>query len=293
MASGAFCSCQRLCNRGRVAATGAVVGSTMVRRQLGRKLRRLREDAGKTHADVESARIASATKMWRIETGKTAVKPGDVWALARLYDAPSDVADVLADLASGTRGEGWWEDYGTAVPDWLGLYAGLEAASSSIRTYHPELVHGLLQTPAYAEAVIRAAPDLTAPVVRQRLRFRLERQRAVLGRAAVPDAVLGAGALALRVGSDAVMDEQIAHLRALDSAGRVRVRILPWTAGAHPSMKGAFTILDFDDPEDPSLVYLETHVGGQYFEQPRHLTEYHRMFDRLRRSAIPLEDYTP
>lgn len=265
----------------------------MVRRQLGQKLRRLREDAGKTHADVEFAKIASATKMWRIETGKTAVKPGDVWALARLYDAPSDVADALAELASGTRTEGWWEEYGAVVPDWLGLYAGLESASSSVVTYHPELVHGLLQTPEYAEAVIRADPELSNPVVARRLAFRLDRQRAVLGGAATVDVVLGAGVLALRVGSDRVMAAQVAHLRALNSAGEARVRILPWAAGAHPSMKGAFTILDFDDPDDPALVYIETHLGSRYFEQPPQVAEYRRIFELIRRHAVLLEEYTP
>lgn len=274
-------------------ATGVVAGPTVVRRQLGRTLRYLRVDAGKTHADVEAARIASPAKMWRIESGKTAVKPGDVWALARLYDLPSDVADVLASLASGTRDDGWWEDNDRAVPDWLGLYAGLEAVSSQVTTYHPELVHGLLQTPEYAEAVIRADPELSEATVRRRLAFRLDRQRAVLGRAAGVVAVLGAGALALRVGSDEVMDAQVAHLRATGANGKVDIRILPWTTGAHPSMKGAFTVLDFDDPDDPALAYVETHLGSRYLEQPQQLSEYRRIFGLLRDRSVPISEYAP
>jgi hypothetical protein len=250
-------------------------------------------DAGKTHADVEAARIASPAKMWRIESGKTTVKPGDVWALARLYELPNDVADVLAGLASGTRDDGWWEDNDGAVPDWLGLYAGLEAISSQVTTYHPELVHGLLQTPRYAEAVIRADPELSGEVVRQRLAFRLERQRAVLGASAGVVAVLGAGALALRVGSDAIMDAQVAHLRALGASGRADIRILPWTSGAHLSMKGAFTILDSDDPDDPSLVYVETHLGSRYLEQPQQVTEYRRIFGMLYDRTVSIADYRP
>ena len=274
-------------------ATGVVAGPTVVRRQLGRTLRLLRVDAGKTHADVETARIASPAKMWRIESGKTTVKPGDVWALARLYDLPSAVADVLAALAPGTRDDGWWEEIDGAVPDWLGLYAGLEAVSSRVTTYHPELVHGLLQTPQYAEAVIRADPELSEPVIRQRLAFRLERQRAVLGRSAGFVAVLGAGALALRVGSDEIMEAQVSHLRTIGSDGEVDIRILPWTTGAHPSMKGAFTILDFDDPDDPALVYVETHLGSRYLEQPQQVSEYRRILKLLRDRAVPSADYTP
>jgi transcriptional regulator with XRE-family HTH domain len=265
----------------------------VVRRQLGRELRRLREDAGKTHADVDTARIASPTKMWRIESGRTTVKPGDIWALARLYDVPTDVAEVLAALASGTHGEGWWEDNGVVVPNWLGLYAGLEAASRQVSTYHPEVVHGLLQTPAYAEAVIRADPELPDAVVERRLEFRLDRQRAVFGRSTGVVAILGEGALALRVGSDAVMDGQISHLRALDAGGKVHIRILRWTSGAHPSMKGAFTVLDFDDPDDPALVYIETHLGSRYFERPPEVTEYRRIFGLLCDAAVPMKEYRP
>lgn len=293
MLCGDFFPVPGLWNRGRVAAAGVVVGSTVVRRQLGRELRRLREDAGKTHADVDVARIASPTKMWRIESGKTTVKPGDIWALARLYDVPMDVAEALAALASGTHGEGWWEDHGAVVPDWLGLYAGLEAASRRVSTYHPEVVHGLLQTPLYAEAVIRADPDLSDAVVERRLAFRLERQRAVFGRSAGVLAVLGEGALALRVGSAAVMNSQISHLREIDANGKVHIRILPWTAGAHPSMKGAFTILEFDEPDDPALVYIETHLGSRYFERPHQVSEYRRIFGLLCDAAVPIKEYRP
>jgi transcriptional regulator with XRE-family HTH domain len=266
----------------------------VVRRQLGRKLRRLREEAGKSHADVEAAQIASATKMWRIESGKIAVKPGDIWALARLYDVPNEMTDALVGLAAGTRDEGWWEEYGVAVPDWLGLYAGLESAASSVLTYHPELVHGLLQTPDYARAIIQADDRLPAEVVEQRLRFRLERQRAVLtaGNVGRIRAVLGAGALSLVVGSREVMDAQVAHLRTFSGGDQIAVRILPWAAGAHPSMKGAFTILSFDDPNDPTLVYVETQMGARYMEQPGQVEEYRRVFGVLQSKSVPIEEYT-
>jgi transcriptional regulator with XRE-family HTH domain len=275
-------------------ALGNGGGSTVVRRQLGRKLRRLREEANKTHEDVAAAQIASATKMWRIETGKTAVKPGDIWALARLYDLSTEVTDALVSLAAGTRDEGWWEEYGPAVPDWLGLYAGLEAASSAVRTYHPELVHGLLQTPDYARAVIRADERLSDEVVTQRVAFRLERQRAVLNRPQPGRimGVLGAGALSLVVGSARVMEAQVRHLRALNTGAGVDIRILPWSAGAHPSMKGAFTMLDFDDPDDPALVYVESHTAARYLEQAEQLAEYRRIFGLLSSKAVPIEEFT-
>jgi transcriptional regulator with XRE-family HTH domain len=274
-------------------STGNGNGSTVVRRQLGRKLRRFREEAGKSHADVEAAQIASTTKLWRIESGRSAVKPGDIWALARLYDISNQTTDALVSLAAGTRDEGWWEEFTTAVPGELGLYAGLERTASSISSYHSELIHPLLQTPDYARAVVLADQRPGPESIEQRLAFRERNRRSFLSgkNPARILVVLGAGALSLVVGSPAVMQDQIAYLQTFSASDRIAVRILPWTAGAHPSMEGAFTILGFDDPDDPALVYVETRLGARYLEQTPQVKEYRRIFGVLQSKSIPLEEY--
>ena len=58
-------------------------------------------------------------------------------------------------------------------------------------------------------------------------------------------------------------------------------------------MKGAFTVLDFDNPDDPALVYIETHLGSRYLEQPQQVLEYRRIFQLLHDRAIPIEEYRP
>jgi transcriptional regulator with XRE-family HTH domain len=274
-------------------AVGNGAGSTVVRRQLGRKLRRLRETANKTHEDVAAAHIASPTTMWRIETGKVAVKPGVIWALAHLYDASPDETDVLVTLAAGTREEGWWEDYGGAVPEWVGLYAGLEAACTTLHDYQCELIHGLLQTEDYARAVTRSNPSLSDEVVEQRVAFRMGRQHAVFNRSDPGRvvSVMTAGVLGLVVGSREVMDAQIAHLLALTQGGEVEVRVLTETNGVHSAMRGPFTIMDFDDPDDPSLVYVETLVGSRYMERPEHVAEFRGAFQHIQAQAVSLEEY--
>src|SRR5690349_10089303 len=98
-----------------------VTGSTVIRRQLGRRLRRLRDAAGKTERDVEQAGIASRAKLWRIENGKTPIKMADVRALCWLYGADQPTTDALANLALATDTQGWWEDI-AELPDWFGLY---------------------------------------------------------------------------------------------------------------------------------------------------------------------------
>src|SRR4051795_11216256 len=132
-------------------------GSVVVRRQLGSKLRQLRLAAGKDVIDVTEAGLGSKAKISRIETGKGPVRVADIRALCWLYGADNATTDALAALAPGTQQEDWWEAAGASVvPDWFGLYVGLEATAARIRCFEANLVHGLVQTADYARTVIGA-----------------------------------------------------------------------------------------------------------------------------------------
>jgi transcriptional regulator with XRE-family HTH domain len=264
-------------------------GSIVARRQLGRRLRRLREEAGRSIEDVAMAQLASRSKMWKIENGRIKVKQGDVLLLARFYGAGGSETDQLLALATAT---GLVGGSGAVLP-WLGPYADFEASCSVLREYRCELVHGLLQTPEYARAVISADFDLPPAVVEERVAFRMARQRAFFERRNPGhlDFVATEGALRMTVGSRSVMEAQIARLRAVDSRDGVSVRVLPSTNGLHPAVGGTFTIMDFADPEDPPLVYLESLVGSRYVEAAEHIDRFKRVFDRIRAQALPLEEY--
>ena len=274
-----------------------ISGSTVIRRQLGRRLRRLRDTAGKTERDVEEAGLASRAKLWRIEAGRTNVKIADVRTLCWLYGADQQTTDGLAALATGTSQQGWWEEYGDALPDWFGLYVGLEAAATEIRIYDPELVHGLLQTPAYLRAVYvdGGRGDDEVAIARQ-IKLRQERQQTITLREPplVVTAILGAGVLARRVGGEPVMAEQIERLRELNRLPHIDIRVMPWEAGGHAAMHiGAFAILDFADPDDPPVVCLESHTGARYLEKPEELTEYRKVYDLIFKKTVPIEEYPP
>ena len=258
-------------------------GSVVVRRQLGSKLRQLRLAAGKDVADVTEAGLGSKAKISRIETGKGPVRVADIRGLCWLYGADNATTDALAALAPGTQQEDWWEAYGaTVVPDWFGLYAGLEAAASKIRCFEPHVVHGLLQTPDYAHAVISADPRLSAEVVDQRVRFRLERQQTK----AQTTVVLGEAALRLVVGSPEIMAAQLDHLRTSSTT----VLVLPFSAGAYP-LRGSFALLDFADEDDPSVAYVDGPPAARYFDQPAERAEYEFVWSVLLDKAIPAKEW--
>src|SRR3954469_9937061 len=147
--------------------------TTLVRRQLGRRLKSLREASGKSIEDVTSTSIVSRSKLHRIETGRSMVRRGDVLALAHLYGVDLTKIDDLLIMADATKATGFQEDYGSSVPEWVGLYGDLEAGAAVLRDYSPELIHGLLQTEAYARAVTQVNTSLAPDVVEQRVAFRM------------------------------------------------------------------------------------------------------------------------
>jgi transcriptional regulator with XRE-family HTH domain len=266
---------------------------SLVRRQLGQRLRRLREKAGKTHDDVFEAQIASRTKMWRIESGRMAIKQGDVLALCMLYGVDATVAEDLARMATATKGSGYQEEFGESVSPSGSLYAEMESAAALVQDFHCQLIPGLLQTADYTRAIAAANTTLSPRIVEQRVTFRVQRQRAFFrrprpGRLHV---VMPAGVLGLVVGSTSVMEAQIAHLRAVNTGDGVSIRVLSATNGVYPGMRGSFIILGFDTPDDPPLVYLESLVGRTYVERADHVAEFQRTFDRIRDQAISLEEY--
>jgi transcriptional regulator with XRE-family HTH domain len=274
----------------------SIKGPTMVRRQLGKRLRRLREDAGKSMRDVAEARLCSVSKMIRIESGRVEVRVGDVWALCRFYGVnENEAVDALTALAEGTSQKAWWEaSNGNLVREGFGLYLGLEEGADGIMAWGPELVHGLLQTVAYSRSVNEAwacldQTDRTEECVRL-CAARQERFFARDPRARMT-AIIGPGALLREVGGPQARVQQREHLLELAQDEHFDIRVLPWSAGAHPGMTNGFTIFDFVRADDPAAVYVETPVGGTYQEREPEVARFRRAFQAMCDKSIPIKEY--
>lgn len=268
---------------------------TVLQRQLGRRLRQLREATRKTDHDVEQSGLVSRAKLRRIETGHQPLKPDDVRSLCLLYGADAATTNLLARWAQTCKQPGWWEDFDRATSATDRLYAGLEPIADHLYIYELGQVPELLQTPGYTRSLYLAVkPDATQAAVLDHLTHQQERQ-AVLTERTPPmrlNAVLNENALTRPVGDPDVMREQIRHLSALTDRVHIDIRYLPWTAGAHPAMSaGGFTILEFTDPDDPDIVYAETLTGARYCELPAELDEYRRIFTDTYALSVPINDY--
>lgn len=255
----------------------------MVRRELGRRLRALRLAAGKDILEVSQALLGSKAKMSRIENGLQPIRIADVIALCEFYGADPRTTSALRMLAPGTQQIDWWEPELGSIPGWFGLYVGLESTAIRIRYFEPQSIPGVLQTKAYARAITACDPSLSPEAVEQRVRFRMERQLRSMDGVSM---VIGEGALRLAVGSPEVMAEQLRHLR--DSAADIRV--LPFAAGPTP-LRSSWAMLEFEDPRDPAVVYVEGAGIARYLDRPRDWARYETVWKMVVDRSVPIGEW--
>ncbi|MEU7063921.1 helix-turn-helix transcriptional regulator [Streptomyces sp. NPDC046161] len=266
---------------------GVDINPTVSRRRLGSELRRLRQAGGMTTQQVAQRLLISQPKISLLENGRRIIKPRDVRDLCLLYGVQDQrLVDDLMRLARDSGRQGWWNDYGDIA---YGAYIGLEAEAAAIRTFEPLMVPGLLQTPAYARAIIAGTiPHASGDQAATRLQVRLRRQ----DRLTAPDnplrlwAVLDEAALRRVVGSRKVMREQLEHLNNLGDRPHITVQVLPHEVGAHPGVSGQFSLLEFSDAADGSVVYLERFTSDLYLEKRSDVRLYSDMYAHVQAKAL-------
>lgn len=262
-------------------------GAATARIRLGMRLRRLREEAGISREDAGEAIRSSASKISRMELGRSAIKERDLTDLLALYGA-SDKAEREGMLELSQHGSvpGWWQAYGDAVPAWVKPYFGLEQAAQLIRSYDLQFVPGLLQTPEYAMAVITRPGGAVGELADRRLAVRMRRQE-ILHRADPPHlwAVIDEAALRRPLGGTAVMRAQIDHLLEMGQLRHVKIQVLSLRAGSHAAGGGPVILLRFAEDQLPDVVYLEQLTSAVYPSSPSELAYYWNVLNQLATEA--------
>jgi transcriptional regulator with XRE-family HTH domain len=172
-------------------------------------------------------------------------------------------------------------------PSWFRPFVDYEAAAKSLRLFEHVLVPGLLQTEEYARAVLATRPNSTPEEIDGLVAARLARQ-VVLDREDPPApllwVLLDEGVLNRPVAGRDIMREQLLALAQLPRAN-VTVQVVPYGAGGHSGLLGAFVIADLDD--SGSIVYMEDAAGGRVGEDAAVVAEVTLRFDTLRSEALP------
>jgi len=270
------------------------------RRRLGNELRRRRELAGLT-GDQVIARVgwASASKLSRLENGRSRPDVADVLDLLDLYEVSGPEREELVAIARDASNRQWLREYPVMTHRQKG-YAELESGCVDIREFASVIVPGLLQTPGYARVRIMSSQPLQDPDGDRALdpeaevAARLARQK-ILNRGLDPpqyEAVLAETALTANGGPSAVMREQIDHLCKLAQLPNVTLRVLRRNATVadfylpHTS----FSLYRFADPADPETAAIEALAHDLVLTEKAEIARYKVLFDWLRQAALTPEE---
>ncbi|BAC72361.1 XRE family transcriptional regulator [Streptomyces avermitilis] len=255
---------------------------------LGSHLRRLRESRGITREAAGYSIRASESKISRMELGRVSFKTRDVEDLLTLYGITDDSERTsLLSLAKEANVAGWWHSYSDVLPSWFPTYVGLEGAAHLIRSYEVQFVHGLLQTEAYAHAVVaRGMQGASAADIDRRVALRLERQKYLAAKSA-PEfhVVLDEAALRRPYGDRTVMRGQLQHLIDISERPNVRLQVTPFSFGGHSGESGSFTILSFPESDLSDVVYLEQLTSALYLDKREDVTQYEGALKQLQQDS--------
>lgn len=233
------------------------------------------------------------TRLSRVETGQYQIKAEDVSRLLRTYGItePDTIAEVTRVIDSGHRA--WWEAYADILPRTYADVIALESEAVTIRAYFPQLIPAVLQTPAYAHAIISSSPraetQKTASALVQVRQARKEILTRTTG-ATVLHTVIDESALYPRAGSTSdLMRDQLLSLLDVAERENITIRIMPLDAPVHSGLTSNMTIMDFRHPW-PSLALVDHTRGGVFLEEPEDVAAFAEVFDAVYEAALPVDE---
>ena len=269
---------------------------TIRRRRLAAELRRLRERARLTGDEAAERLGWSGSKISRIETYRIGVKPADLTRLLNLYEVSPGHRAELQALASEPAGTGLLRVRSSTLTAELSSYIDEEAEARSVWNWEPQIVPGLLQTAAYARAILeswKSVMPTTREEVERRVNVRLARQRLLERTPPLQfSAVIDESVLHRRIGSRSVMKEQLEHLIDAASIPHVQLRILAFD-GEHPVGTGSFSLMQFPQAHEVplnDLVKVEQLTRNYDTDQETETLQYQLAFRRLEELALGREE---
>jgi transcriptional regulator with XRE-family HTH domain len=253
------------------------------------EMRAMREARGWSQAELAVHASYSESLIAMVETYQRAPTQGLARALDRAFGTPGFTDDTSDGSGTpGTFGRLWHKLRTVSFPTAFRPFADREAQATAFRTFEHSLVPGLLQTADYARAVMATRPGATESGVEADVGDRIGRQW-ILTRDDPPAPMLWVlideGVLHRPVAPAAVMRDQLNHLIAISRLPNVTIQVVPYAAGGHTGLLGAFIVCDL--PESKSIVFLEDVLGGRVAEDATAVSEVALRFSALRSDALP------
>ncbi len=263
--------------------------------QVAATLRRMRDEAGLTREQAAEVLGCSASKIGDLETGRSGPKPAELAALLDRYGVSGDERDDLIAFSRESQSRRPRGGHWVTIPGSHRRFLDLERQATSAIFYSGEVIHGMLQTEGYAQALLRWNKLHEPEVVERLLKLRIGRS-AALNRAHRPPlrlwCILGEAALRSGVGGEAVMREQLEHLITMATLDEnVVVQVLPLGSGAHALLGLTVTLYDFPPPA-PRLLLHDGYGTCAFQDRDDEVSDAAHTMDLLRAKALGHEEST-
>ena len=253
------------------------------------EMRAGREARGWSQAEVARRTNYSSGLIGMVETYERAPTK----ELARALDKVFETAGYSEDAETGEWTPGTftrlWEKLRTiSFPSAVRPFGEREAQATGLRTYEHAFIPGLLQTADYARAVLSTRAGATEASIEADVSDRIARQW-ILTREDPPPprlwALIDEGALYRPMASASVMRDQLEHVLGMSQLSNVTIQVVPYSAGGHSGLLGAFIIADL--PTSQSILYMDDASGGRVAEETATVSDVAYSFDTVRSDALP------
>jgi transcriptional regulator with XRE-family HTH domain len=263
-------------------------GPSLRSQWLGERMREIRKRLRIPQQEAADHIQRNNAMLGRYETGQIPFRRNDVIDLLDFYNVSDELErNGLLQLCDDVWRKDWWDphraDFGQDFIDVPWLESRVERNCS----YQHIIVHGLLQTRDYAEALIRHVSDPRTPEVQLKrwVDLRMERQH-VLHKEdpARHSMIIEELVLQRPVGSTAILHEQLRHLVELSELDNIEIQVMPTAHGPHAAHHGTFNLYEMPEPY-PDVAHVET-VGGSLFIEEPTVGHIRQVWEDLTESAL-------
>lgn len=241
-----------------------------------------RKAAGKSQEQVAEAVEVDRSRLSAWENGHATPYPQQREGYAKAINVTlGELASMLSSMPIDA-GE---------VPDWLATYLNMEQSATVIRVHEPEVVYGLLQTPAYVEAVVRGVglAGVTDDYVIQNVNQRRKRQKRVRDGSLTLDVIQAEQVLHVRLGDAGVMAEQLHAMADIAEQDNVTMRITTFDAGQHEARRLDTFDIVYSDWGNPQ-VCLEGYGGTRFISDADEVAYFVSVFEQAAEVALSPTD---
>ena len=237
--------------------------STARGREFGAGMRAAIANAGMNARELADVLGWDEAKVSDVLTGKGGVTILEVALVLGVCRVEADERDRLLKLFPGRDLSGWWQPHGKCAPVRPRTVLTQLTAAETLISWHTHAVPGLLRTADYMRALLTASATVSVDEVEERLRVLQEMQK-LLSNNLDCSFYIHELALDLRVGGPGEHLSQLQRLMFMANWTKIKILIVPVTAGAHAGIAGPFTQLKF--PKYESLVWVETENSSLFVE---------------------------